>query len=137
MHENLKRDERLTLPSERNFGFTMAGAFSVLFIAGRFVHGTWNPWLGGIAVFFLAATLIAPASLRGLNKLWMRLGLVLHRIVNPVVLGVLFVFVTLIGVVWRNVKRDPLRLKFNREVGTYWVERVPEGPDRKNFPYQF
>jgi hypothetical protein len=125
------------MPTERNFGITMAAASGVIVLLVGLLRGRWLLWLGALGVVFLVLALAKPGLLRPLNRAWFLFGLVLHRIVNPLVLGILFLFVTLIGVTWRTLKRDPLRLKFEPSLASYWIDRSPHGPDRRNFPYQF
>src|SRR5438876_5174391 len=90
-HENLNRDEVVT-PSEKSFGIT----FSVVALLLA-VWLWWRKDLPGAAIIALAASLgfiaagfLAPAMLRPLNLLWLRFGLLLHRVVNPLVMGLLF-----------------------------------------------
>jgi len=115
----------------------MAVAFAALFLLVAVLRDRWSFWLGVVSAGFAIAGLLFPSALRPLNRAWLWLGLALHRVVNPVVLMVLFFCVTLIGLAWRAVKRDPLRLAFDPRAKSYWVERKAGEPDPKNFPYQF
>jgi hypothetical protein len=68
----------------------------------------------------------------------MWVGLVLHRCVSPLVLGlVYFSTVTPIGLVLRVLGKDPLRLRFDREAESYWIERRPPGPAGPTMSKQF
>jgi hypothetical protein len=81
--------------------------------------------------------LLWPSSLRPLNRLWMKLGLLLHRIVNPIVMGLLFygtIWPT--GLVMRMRGRDLLRLKRDPSAASYWIARVP-GPAPETMKDQF
>ena len=53
-----------------------------------------------------------PRILAPLNRLWLKFGLLLYKVMNPLVLGLLF-FVTImpIGLVMRALGKDFLRLK--------------------------
>lgn len=97
------------------------------------------PWALAVAAIFLTVSFIAPRLLRPLNRLWMRFGALLHRIVSPVVLGVIFfVVVTPVALVMRLKGRDALRRRFDPDASTYWIARDPPGPDpRTSFPRQF
>jgi hypothetical protein len=66
------------------------------------------------------------------------LGLLLGRIVNPVVTAVLFFLVfTPSGLISRLLGRDLLRLKPARETETYWITRHPPGPQSETMSKQF
>jgi hypothetical protein len=68
----------------------------------------------------------------------MRLGLLLNRIGNPVVLGVMFYLVVLpTGLVLRLSRRTSLNTGFDRRAKSYWVKRTPPGPTPKSLERQF
>jgi len=69
--------------------------------------------------------LLWPSSLAPANRLWLRIGLLMHRIVNPVVMAVLFYgAVTPFGFVMRLTRKGLVRaLRFDSTVPTYWVKR--------------
>jgi hypothetical protein len=123
-HENLAREPEVKSGSDRAFGLVMAGA--CCFIAGL---GFWSgssrwPYWSAMAIAFLSAAWLWPAVLAPLNRVWFRLGRVLHRVVNPLVMGVLFfVVITPIGLLMRFFGKRPLRLEFDREATSYWLAR--------------
>jgi hypothetical protein len=95
-------------------------------------------WLGGLAALFLVAALVRPALLAPLNRAWTRLGLVLHRIVNPVVMALVFYLaVTPTALLMRLLGKDPLRRRFEPEAESYWIERHPPGPAPDTMGHQF
>src|SRR3712207_642195 len=105
MHEPRNLDGVRTIEpgSDRGFGLVMAGAFLVL--AGfQLYSGSWT-WVftaGLLATVFGGLAALAPASLGSLNRLWFRFGLLLNRVVSPLVLGILyFAVVTPIGLLMR------------------------------------
>ena len=61
-----------------------------------------------MAALFLAAALLRPAMLNPLNRLWLKFGLLLHRIVNPIIMALLF-FGTVLptGLVMRALGQGP------------------------------
>jgi hypothetical protein len=119
---------------------TFAAAFALL--AG-WVFWTNLPaaWAGlslGVAAGFVAAAILAPARLRPLNVWWHRLGLLLHRIVNPLLLGALyFGLFTPMGLAMRLVGRDSLRLKVRPGANGYWLFRNDESDHGSSMRNQF
>jgi hypothetical protein len=96
----------------------------------------WWGLLTGAA--FLFSGLLYPQILGLPNRLWQKLGLVLHAIVSPVVMGLLFYStVTPIGILFRWLGKDPLRLRLDQNANTYWIERHPPGPAPHTMPRQF
>lgn len=127
------------LPSERRFGALFTLVFAVL--------GAWGHYKGGNpaasnALFVAAAvvalvTLAAPRLLAPFNLAWFKLGLLMGKVVSPIVLGIIFfVILTPVSAVSRLLGRDELRLK-RKAVQSYWIDRVPPGPDGDSFKNQF
>lgn len=136
-HESFVRDEAAQPGSDRAFGLVMAGALALLSLVNGWHLGRVWPWTLAAAMLFLIAALLWPSSLRPLNRLWMKLGLLLHRIVNPIVMGLLFygtIWPT--GLVMRMRGRDLLRLKRDPSAASYWIARVP-GPAPETMKDQF
>src|ERR1700750_2294019 len=136
-HENFSRDEVVSPGSDRNFGLVMAGALALLSVLNRWDHGRLWAWAATGAVGALAAAWLKPSALRPLNIVWMKFGLLLHKIVNPVVMGLLF-FGTIwpTGLVMRLRGRDLLRLKREPSATSYWIARPP-GPEPQTMKDQF
>ena len=63
------------------------------------------------------------------NKLWFKFGIILGRVISPILMGIIFFFlVTPIALLMKLLKKDLLNLKFNK-TGTYWIEK--SGPKSK------
>ena len=127
-------------PSDRKFGLVMgalAGAVAG-WLAWRGHGMTLVAAIGAISVLLLGSAWLLPGWLGGLNRAWMRLGELLARVVNPVVLGILF-FGIITPAAWlaRLTGRDPLRLKPRKAAASYWVPRESPGPDPASFRNQF
>jgi len=91
-----------------------------------------------LAALFLVAALLRPSLLNPLNLLWLRFGLLLQKIVNPVIMALLF-FGTVLptGLVMRMMGKDPLRLRREPDAESYWIVRVPPGPSPETMKDQF
>ena len=111
-HEVFSREEKVVAGSDRSFGLVMAAAFAALTLLNLWHAGRLWPWTGGLAALLLAAGLLRPAMLHPLNLIWLRFGLLLHRLVNPIVMALLF-FGTVLptGLVMRMLGKDLLRHK--------------------------
>ena len=90
------------------------------------------------AACLVIAGVIAPHVLAPLNRAWMKLGLLLHRIVAPVLMGIVFFGVVLpIALLMRLRGKDMLRLRFDRDAANYWIVRDPPGPAADGLKNQF
>jgi len=137
-HESFSRDETVVAGSDRSFGIVMATAFAVLALLNVWRGGHLWPWTGGLAGLFLAAALLYPAGLNPLNRLWLKFGLLLHKVVNPIMMAFVFFGAVLpTGLVMRALGKDPLRLNRQPDANSYWIERRPPGPAPKSMKDQF
>src|SRR5215471_252500 len=89
-HEDFSRANDATIGSERNFGLTIGAALALLGGLSWYRGGAHWPWLVAAAALISVAALAAPALLRPLNRIWFRLGLLLARLMQPIVLGLMF-----------------------------------------------
>lgn len=124
--------------SDRNFGLTMAAVAAILGSL-PLLRGAAPHWiLLIIAAAFAALSVAAPRLLFPLNYVWFRFGLLLHRIISPVVIGaVFFLCVTPIGVIMRWLGKDVLSLRRRPELPSYWIVRDPPGPEPGTMTNQF
>jgi hypothetical protein len=137
-HENFSRDEVVAGSSDRSFGIVMSAAFAVISLLNAWYGGHIWKWTGGIAALLLVAALLRPSALQPLNRLWLKFGLLLHKIVNPIVMGLVFYGAVLpTGLIMRALGKDLLRLKRQPEAASYWIERHPPGPAPESMKDQF
>ena len=126
------------MASDRSFGWFFAALFGAL---GGYALATGRPWgwaATAIAAALALAAAFAPTTLNRLNHAWFALGMLLARIVNPIVLGALFfLVVTPMALLMRAVGKRPLSLAFDRAAPTYWIERKPPGPAPESMREQF
>src|SRR5438874_2698809 len=127
-----------SLPSNRSFGWTFAVLFAAAGAYGLWRGGAHTSWVLVLAAVTALVTLAKPDLLAPLNRLWMKLGELLHRVVSPVVLGVIFYGVfTPAAFVMRIAGRDTMKRKFEPSAPTYWIGRNPPGPAVDSFRDQF
>lgn len=137
-HEDFRRDRTVKAGSERGFGVVFAVVFVVVGLWPLIDGGPVRIWALVLAALFVLAAVVAPVVLRPLNRLWFLLGLALHKVVNPLVMGVLFYLtVTPMALLMRLAGKNPLRLKFDRQAKSYWIERQPAGPAPESMRHQF
>jgi hypothetical protein len=137
-HEKYDRREDVQGSSDRSFGLVFAAVFAAIGLLPLVFGGDIRIWALVAGAIFLIVALAYPAALGPLNRLWLKFGLLLHRIVSPIVLGIMFFLViTPIGFILRARGKDPLRLKPNRQSRSYWIERVPPGPTPESIKDQF
>jgi Saxitoxin biosynthesis operon protein SxtJ len=141
-HESFREHVEVKTASDRSFGLTVGGIL-VLIAAWRWTFGESEPGWGtvllataGAALFGLG--LLASAWLAPLNRAWTKLGLLLGRVMTPVVLALVFALsVVPVGLVRRALGHDPLRLRRQTGSDGYWIRRQPPGPEPRSMTDQF
>ncbi len=137
-HEHFATHDAVKAGSERAFGFVFAAVFAIVGLLPLWSGAGIRPWALAVAAAFIAAAFIAPKVLRPLNLLWFRFGLVLHKIVNPLVMGLLFfVTVTPIALIMRISGKDPLNRRFEPDAASYWTSRAAGDPAPESMRRQF
>jgi len=109
-------------PSERSTGLVFAGVAVILSVLWRGAQVA--PWVAlALAAALAIVSFTVPSRLRPLNILWFRVGLLLHRIINPLVMFAIFVVVFVPAGLVMRLWRDPLRAQRTTNARTYWIER--------------
>ena len=104
--------------SDRSFGLLLG---SIFLIVGLYKY---RAWAIGVGILLLLLAWLAPSVLNIPKVGWLFLGFCLGKVVNPVVLGVLFFgVITPIGLVIRVLRMDLLRLRWEPRAETYWIRR--------------
>jgi hypothetical protein len=79
-------------------------------------------WSIILSSVFLIITIINPNLFAFLNKLWIKFGILLGKIITPIIMGLVFFFlVTPTGIFVKILKKDVMGLK--REASSYWITR--------------
>jgi hypothetical protein len=127
-----------TTGANRSFGLLLAAVCGLLaffaFMAGRRSEIGWTI----AAAFFLLISLTIPRVLAPGRRVWLRIGMLLSRIVNPLVLGVIYsaVFVPF-GALMRLVRPDAMARRTEPERTSYWIERPADRPLAERLKEQF
>lgn len=137
-HEDLGRQDAPKAGSNRSFGLVFAAVFTVIALWPLVSAAEPRWWALAVAAVFAIVAVLRPQVLAPLNMVWYRFGLLLHTIVNPVVMAVLFyAVVTPTGLLMRAFGKDPLRLRREPNAKSYWIERQPPGPAPDTMRHQF
>lgn len=130
--------ERPKLGSDRSFGLVMAVAVGIIGGWHLYHHRLWAWGLLFIALAFLIFALTVPSLLAPLNRWWQRLGLIMHAVMTPIIMGILFVGVFVpIGGMMRLLGARPLQLRYRPDQSTYWIGRDSALLSKDSFKNQF
>ena len=137
-HENFSSPASAPPSSDRTFGFVFAGAFALFGLLPLLRGKPVRLWCLAISAGFVLTALAVPVILHPLNRVWVRFGVLIGKITNPLITGLMFFVVfTPVALILRLLGKDPLRLKFDRAAATYWIPRNPRGPLPETMRNQF
>ena len=121
--------DNIKVGSNRSFGIVFFVVFFLIATYPLLSKGDVRFWSLFISIIFLILGILNSKILSPLNKIWFKFGILLGKIVSPLVMGLIFfVVVTPIGILMRIMNKDLLNLKFNKN-STYWIEK--NGPKSK------
>ena len=113
---NIKRKDNIT------FGILFFVFFLIIGLYPLKSHGAIRIWAVLFSLVFIIITITRPNLFTFLNKLWIKFGILLGKIISPIVIGLVFFFVvTPIGLLVRILKKDVMGLKTG--ASSYWIKR--------------
>ena len=119
----------IKIGTNRSFGIVFFFVFIIISFYPLLNGENIIIWSLIISIVFLALGLFNSKLLNPLNKIWFKFGLLLGKIISPIVMGIIFfLVVTPIALFMKLLKKDILNLKFNKK-NTYWIEK--SGPKSK------
>ena len=137
-HENINPIEGIEPGSDRSFGLIVGGILVAIGTYQYFTDSSIYGWTMAPGMVLVALGAIRPGLLHPLNVAWMRLGLLLGKIVTPVIMLLVFVISIIpTGLILRLFGKDLLRLKKTTTESSYWIERSPPGPAPESLKDQF
>lgn len=110
--------------SNRLFGLIFAIIFLLIGLFPWLNGGEVNLWLAMLSGLFFILAVAFHQRLTKLNQLWQRFGNMMHKLVSPILMGVVF-FGTVLptGIALKMFSKDPMRRKYQTNVTSYWQER--------------
>ena len=138
LHETLHRHDAVKGPSDKRFGLTFAAVFTLIALLALWRSAPHAPYWLAAAALCAALALLRPAALAIPNRAWLKLGLALHALVSPLIMGLMFFLVfTPLALLIRLRGKDLLRLRRDPEAPSYWIPRQPPGPAPDTLKQQF
>jgi hypothetical protein len=139
-HEEFSRDYAVEAASNRRFGLVV-GAILLAFGAIRtWLHGEVGHLagvLGGVGLLLMLAALVKPDLLEPVHRGWMKLGMVLHKVTNPLFLGAMYaIAIVPTGLLMRVFGADPMGMRRKRG-GSYWTTRDKGGSTAQSLENPF
>ena len=118
----MKKLNKVSKKNNITFGILFFVFFLIIGLYPLRSVGVIRIWSVVLSLVFLTITIVKPNLFIFLNKLWIQFGILLGKILSPVVMGFIFFFlVTPIGIILRILKKDVMGLKKGKI--SYWIHR--------------
>ena len=120
---------KIKVGSNRSFGIVFSIVFLLIALWPLLNNSEIRVWSLIISSIFLILGFLNSMLLNPLNILWFKFGLLLGKVISPLVMGLIFFcVVTPIGILMKIFMKDLLKLKYNNK-NSYWVDK--KGPKSK------
>ena len=119
----------IKLGSNKSFGIVFFVVFLLISLYPLINNESIRLWSLIISLIFLILGILNSKILSPLNKVWFKFGILLGKVISPIIMGIIFfLVVTPIGFIMRLLGKDLLNLKYS-DIKSYWIEK--SGPKSK------
>ena len=122
LHETFASNDDIPLPSDRSVGWVFGGVALIVALVWNSTPWVWGP-AAAIGLAFLTISFTVAGILRPLNIVWFKFGMLLNKIVSPVVMFVLFALTIVPAGFLMRLRYDPMRSKRLSGQDSYWIDR--------------
>ena len=122
----------IKIGTNKSFGIVFFVVFIIISLYPLLHEENIRVWSLIISIIFLVLGLFNSKLLNPLNKIWFKFGLLLGKIISPLIMGIIFFFVvTPIAILMKILRKDLLNLNFNNDK-TYWIKKTEPKSKMKN-----
>jgi hypothetical protein len=126
-------NKKIKVSSNKSFGIVFFIFFLAVSLYPLINSQEYRLWALITSLVFLILGLLNSSSLTPLNLLWFKFGMLLGRIVSPIIMAlVFFCVVTPTGLIMKLFNKDLLKLKKNNKK-SYWIERKSKSEMKNQF----
>jgi hypothetical protein len=117
-----KQEIKINKKNNITFGILFFIFFFVIGLYPLISVGVIRIWSVVLSLVFLIITITRPNLFTFLNRSWIQFGIILGKIISPIVMGLVFFCVVIpSGIIVRILKKDVMSLK--RGTSSYWINR--------------
>lgn len=141
MNSNSEITSEVTTLDLRKFGFIMGAMFALIFgllfpwIFDK-TSENWPIWPFIVLAIFWGLALLAPQTLKPINKIWLKIGNVLGWINSRIILGIMFFLLIFpIGLLLKLFGKDSMDRKLNTNIKSYRKITTPRKKEHLERPF--
>jgi len=122
----------IKISSNKSFGIVFFIFFLLISLYPLLNNENIRLWSLFISIIFLILGILKSSLLSPFNKLWFKFGMLLGKIISPIIMGfIFFLVVTPTGLIIRLLGKDVLNLKYNDDK-SYWIKKTGPKSMMKN-----
>mgnify|MGYP001297695892 CR=1 FL=1 len=122
----------IKISSNRSFGIVFFVVFLIVALWPLKNNLDIRIWSLIISFIFLILGIFNSKLLSPLNKIWFKFGILLGRIISPIVMGIIFfIVVTPTAIILKIFRKDVLSLKKSNS-NSYWKKKADYKTSMKN-----
>ncbi len=126
-------NKKIKISSNKSFGIVFFIFFLAISLYPLINSQEYRLWALITSLAFLILGLFNSSILTPLNLLWFKFGMLLGRLVSPVIMALVFFFVvTPTGLIMRLFNKDLLKLK-KKDKKSYWIGRKSKSEMKNQF----
>ena len=126
-------NKKIKISSNRSFGIVFFIFFLIISMYPLLNNSDIRLGYFFLAILFLILGILNSKLLSPLNQLWFKFGILLGKVMSPLVMALIFFFVvTPTAIIMRIIGKDLLNLKFNNKIMSYWINKTDANDDMKN-----
>ncbi len=126
-------NKKIKISSNRSFGIVFFIFFLIISMYPLLNNSDIRLGYFFLAILFLILGILNSKLLSPLNQLWFKFGILLGKVMSPLVMALIFFFVvTPTAIIMRIIGKDLLNLKFNNKIMSYWINKTDTNDDMKN-----
>tara|TARA_A100001015_G_scaffold45049_1_gene49592 strand:+ start:1652 stop:2038 length:387 start_codon:yes stop_codon:yes gene_type:complete len=115
--------KELKKSSNRSFGILFFVVFLIIGIFPILDGEKIRIWSIVISALFLLLGFFNSGVLTPLNNFWVKIGIVLGKLISPIIMGIIFfIVVTPIGIFMKLIGKDLIKIKKSKKP-TFWIEK--------------
>ena len=127
------KKSKIKISSNKSFGIVFFTVFLIIAIWPLLNGYEIRYWSLIISIVFLILGILNSKILTPLNKIWLKIGILLGEFVSPIVMGIVFfLVVTPTGFILKLAGKNLLRLKKVNNINTYWIKKEDFKTSMKN-----
>lgn len=131
---DIKQNISIKIGSEKSFGYFFSLIFIIISIYPLINNGQIRLWSIACSTFLLLITFFKPIILRKPNQAWAKFGILLGRIVSPIIMFIIYILGVLpVGLFLKIFRKDILKTKYNDKAQTYWIKKEGMGSMKNQF----